>query len=67
VINNNVQRAIVAASRSYSTEDWFFSMSPQQRTEAIYREMRRLDAETVEQLADQSAQKSKKESAVKLR
>ena len=66
MIDNNVQRAIAAVSRCYSTEDWF-SISPQQRTEAKYREMRRLDAETVEQLADQSAQKSKKELAVKLR
>jgi hypothetical protein len=63
---NNVERAIVVASRSYATEAWF-SMSPRQRTEAIYREMRRLDAETIEQLAEQSAQKCERELAVKLR
>ncbi len=41
-----VHRAIVAASENYSPEEWF-SMLPGHRTEAIYREMRRLDAETL--------------------
>jgi hypothetical protein len=43
-MNDIVQRAVDAAQRHYSASDWS-SLRPQERTAAVYREMRRLDAE----------------------
>jgi hypothetical protein len=40
-----VQRAVEAAQRRYPDSDWL-SLRPEERTAAVYRELRRLDAET---------------------
>jgi hypothetical protein len=37
-----IQRAVEAAQEHYSVDDWY-SLRPQERTAAVYREIRRLD------------------------
>jgi hypothetical protein len=49
LMNDIVQRAVDAAQQHYSASDWS-SLRPQERTAAVYREMRRLDAEAAKPL-----------------
>ncbi len=42
--DDSFQRAVEKARRAYSPKDWT-TIPPHERTEAIYRELRRLDAD----------------------
>ncbi len=46
-MDETVEQAVAAARARHPDGEWE-RLSPQERTEAIYREMRRLDAEAVE-------------------
>jgi len=48
-MNDIVQRSVNAARQHYSARDWS-SLRPPERTAAVYREMRRLDAEAMKPL-----------------
>jgi hypothetical protein len=42
--DDSFQRAVQRARRAYSLTDWT-TIAPRERTEAIYRELRRIDAD----------------------
>jgi hypothetical protein len=49
--DDSFQRAVQRARRAYSFVDWT-SIPPRERTEAIYRELRRIDADRAARLAE---------------
>jgi hypothetical protein len=46
VAHDHFQRAVALASAPYTAEQWF-SLTPVERSAAIYHQLRKLDAETV--------------------